>query len=129
MDAWNSLFVELSALHELLLEVRLSPTPLSFFFFLARAFWNQTCVTRLLSRAEFAIFSRSLPSGLWSRSKCDCRIANCSGVKLVRTRLVFGRPPFSWPLRHEKVQGIKRISYRIAFTIVMYAHLKVNEFT
>ena len=59
-----------------------------YFFCLAREFWNQTCVTLLLSPVSCAIRSRSCPSGLESMLKFAWRIWSCSSVKVVRTRLV-----------------------------------------
>lgn len=59
------------------------------FFCLARAFWNHTCVTRLLRPAFSAILSKSCPSGLLSISKFRCNTSSCSSVNAVRTRLIF----------------------------------------
>lgn len=58
------------------------------FFCLAREFWNQTCVTRLLSPVICAIRSRSCPSGFESNWKFACKTCICSSVKVVRTRFV-----------------------------------------
>ena len=63
------------------------------FFWRAREFWNQTCVTRLLSPVICAIRSRSWPSGLLSSWKFACSTCSCSSVKVVRTRFAFCFPP------------------------------------
>merc|ERR550519_1962336 len=59
-----------------------------YFFCLARQFWNQTCVTLLLSPVICAILSRSWPSGFESIWKFACRIWTCSSVNVVRILFV-----------------------------------------
>lgn len=69
------------------------------FFWRALEFWNQTCVTRLLSPVTDAIRSKSCPSGLLSIWKFACSTCNCSSVNVVRTRfaLLLWYPSASHP--------------------------------
>lgn len=69
------------------------------FFWRALQFWNQTCVTRLLSPVMLAILSKSCPSGFESIEKLAWRICNCSSVKvvLIRFDLFLLNPSQSYP--------------------------------
>ena len=75
-----------------------------YFFCLARQFWNQTCVTRLLSPVIWAILSRSCPSGFESIWKLACKIWICSSVNVVRIRFVFF---FDWASEDSPLSAFK----------------------
>ena len=65
------------------------------FFCLAREFWNQTCVTRLLNPVCLAIRSRSWPSGFGSILKFAVSIWSWSSENVVRILFGFSSDPCS----------------------------------
>lgn len=78
---------------------------LRYFFCLALEFWNQTCVTRLLSPVICAIRSKSWPSGFESRLKLACSTCSCSSVNVVRTRFDLAFVWWSWSVFSVGRQG------------------------